>query len=150
MGNHEYYVGYEQSKDFFRQADITLLENSTATLPNQIQLAGLKDIHTAGVSEQDIIQVLNSLDKNQPIILLSHTPKYAKTAAKHGTDLMFSGHTHNGQIWPFNYLVRLQFPQIYGLYKIDDMLFYVTSGMFYWGIPLRFLAPAEIPIIEVN
>ena len=67
-----------------------------------------------------------------------------------GADLMFSGHTHNGQIFPFNYLVRLQFPRVYGLFDVDGMKFYITSGMFYWGVPLRFLAPAEIPVIEVN
>ena len=150
LGNHEYYVGYGDSKEFFKEAGLTLLENNTATLSNGIQVAGLKDIHTAHVTPQEIAAVLNTLDKNQPTILLSHTPKYAEVAAENGANLMFSGHTHNGQIWPFNYLVRLQFPRVYGLFDVNGMKFYITSGMFYWGIPLRFLAPAELPIIEVN
>lgn len=50
----------------------------------------------------------------------------------------------------FKYLVKIQFPRVYGLYEVNGMKFYITSGMFYWGIPLRFLAPAEIPLIEVN
>lgn len=150
LGNHEYYVGYGDSKEFFKEAGITLLENASTVLPNGVQVAGLKDIHTAGVTAQDVEDVLDALNKNHPIILLSHTPLHAEVAAQRGTNLMVSGHTHNGQLWPFNYLVRLQFPRVYGLFNVQGMNFYITSGLFYWGIPLRFLAPAEIPIIEVN
>ena len=150
LGNHEYYVGYGDSKEFFKESEIDLLENSATILPNGVQVAGLKDIRTAGVTPQEVEQLLATLDKNKPIILLSHTPQLAEEAARNGTDLMFSGHTHNGQLWPFNYLVRLQFPRVYGLFDVEGMKFYITSGLFYWGIPLRFLAPAEIPIIEVN
>ena len=149
FGNHEYYVGYENSKDFFKQAGITLLENSSALLPNGVQIAGLKDIRTAHVQAQDVARLLDGLNQQQTIILLSHTPLLAQTAAAHGADVMVSGHTHNGQLWPFNYLVKLQFPQSYGLFDIGDMKFYITSGVFYWGIPLRFLAPSEIVIVEV-
>lgn len=150
FGNHEYYVGYEQSKNFFKEAGVTLLENQTATLENGVQIAGIKDARTTHVTAQDITDLLAKTDKQKPLVFLSHMPMYAEEAAATGVDLMFSGHTHNGQIFPFKYLVHLQFPRVYGLHKVDGMNFYITSGMFYWGIPLRFLAPAEIPIIEVN
>lgn len=150
LGNHEYYVGYGDSKDFFQKANITLLENTAVTLPNGLQIAGLKDIKTAGVTAQDVISLLDGLDKHKPTFLLSHTPLYAEQAAAHGVDMMFSGHTHNGQIWPFNYLVRLQFPRVYGLFDVQGMKFYITSGMFYWGIPLRLFAPAELPLVEIQ
>ncbi len=150
LGNHEYYVGYGDSKEFFQKSNIVLLENALTQLSNGVQVAGLKDIKTAGVTAQETVQLIRQADPQKPLILLSHTPLYAQEAAIHGTDLMFSGHTHNGQIWPFNYLVRLQFPRVYGLFDVNGMKFYITSGMFYWGIPLRFLAPAELPIIEVN
>ena len=150
LGNHEYYVGYGDSKEFFKNSGVTLLENSAVTLPNGVQIAGLKDIRTAGVSAQQVTRLLDELNPQQPTILLSHTPLYAEEAADHGADLMLSGHTHNGQLWPFNYLVRLHFPRVYGLYHVNNMKFYITSGVFYWGIPLRFLAPAELVLIEVN
>lgn len=150
LGNHEYYVGYGDSKDFFEAAGVKLLENETAVLPNGVQVAGLKDIHTAHVTAQDVAAVLGRLDPEKPTILLSHTPSLAETAAAHGANLMLSGHTHNGQLWPFTYLVKLQFPRVYGLFDVNGMAFYITSGVFYWGIPLRFLAPAEIAFIEVN
>lgn len=150
FGNHEYYVGYEHSKKFFQDAGVTLLENQTAGLANGVQVAGIKDARTAHVTAQDVSRLLAQTDAQKPLIFLSHTPVYAEEAAANGADLMFSGHTHNGQIFPFKYLVLTQFPRVYGLYDVDGMKFYITSGMFYWGIPLRFLAPAEIPMIEVN
>ena len=150
LGNHEYYVGYEGSKQFFKDAGVTLLENQAVRLPNGMQVAGLKDIRTAHVSARDVENLLGGLDPQQPTILLSHTPLLAETAAAHGADLMLSGHTHNGQLWPFHYLVKTHFPRVYGLYDVNGMPFYITSGVFYWGIPLRFLAPGEIVILEVN
>ncbi len=150
FGNHEYYVGYENSKNFYQKAGIKLLENELITLPNGVQIAGLKDIKTTRVTKQDVSNLLANAEDDKPLIVLSHTPSYAEEMANYGTDLMFSGHTHNGQIWPFNYLVRLQFPRVYGLFDVNGMKFYITSGMFYWGIPLRLFAPAELPIIEVN
>lgn len=150
LGNHEYYTGYGDSKQFFKDAHITLLENQGVSLPNGVQIFGLRDILTARLAPQEIEAVFNNIDTSKGAILLSHTPLYAEQAAAHGFDLMLSGHTHNGQIWPFTYFVKMQFPRIYGLYEVNGMPFYITSGMFYWGVPMRFLAPAEIPIIEVN
>lgn len=150
FGNHEYYMGYGQSKALFKEAGVNLLENQTAVLENGVQVAGIKDARTTRVSAQNVTDLLSQTDAQKPLVFLSHTPVYAGQAAAAGADLMFSGHTHNGQIFPFKYLVYLQFPHVYGLYDVDGMNFYITSGMFYWGIPLRFLAPAEIPIIEVN
>ncbi len=150
LGNHEYYVGYGDSKQFYKDAGVTLLENSAAVLPNGVQVVGLKDIRTAGVSANQVAHLLGGLDAQKPTILLSHTPLLAEVAAAHGADLMLSGHTHNGQLWPFHYLVKTQYPRVYGLYDVENMKFYITSGVFYWGIPLRFLAPAELVLIEVN
>lgn len=150
LGNHEYYNRFQQALDFYHKAGITLLQNKTVSLPNGLQIAGIKDIRTAGVSPQDVRDLLSAADKQNPLIFLSHTPLYAEEAAAAGANLMLSGHTHNGQIWPFNYLVRWQFPRVYGLFDINGMPFYITSGMFYWGIPLRLFSPAELPIIEVN
>ena len=150
LGNHEYYVGYGDSKQFFKDAAVTLLENAAVTLPSGVQIAGLKDIRTAGVSAGQVAKLLDGLNREQPTILLSHTPLLAEVAAQHGADLMLSGHTHNGQLWPFHYLVKTQFPRIYGLHDVNGMKFYITSGVFYWGVPLRFLAPAELVMVEVN
>jgi predicted MPP superfamily phosphohydrolase len=65
-------------------------------------------------------------------------------AQQHGIGLQLSGHTHGGQLWPFNYLVRLQQPVIKGLEKVGNVWLYVSTGTGYWGPPMRLAAPAEI------
>lgn len=150
MGNHEYYNGLDNAIQFYKEAGIVPLQNEMARLPNGLQIAGVKDIPTTHVTSAELTRFLSQADPQQPLILLSHTPLLAEEAAAAGTDFMFSGHTHNGQIFPFNWLVNLRFPRAYGLFDVNGMQFYITSGMFYWGIPLRLGAPAEIPIIEVN
>ncbi len=151
LGNHEYYTGYENSLEFYRQAGITLLENEIHTLPNGLQLIGVKDIKTARVTATQLDQLLRQTDPAHARVLLSHQPSLTDTAAHHELPLMLSGHTHNGQIFPFNFFVRMVYPYVYGLYQMGPKSqIYVTSGMFYWGVPLRFLAPAEIPILHIK
>ena len=151
LGNHEYYVGLENSIDFYKQAGIELLQNQAAILSNGVQLVGIKDIKTASVSAAQLDELLARTHPDAPRILLSHQPLLTETAAAHQIPLMLSGHTHAGQIWPFHYLVKLVFPHIYGLYTIGQhSQLYVTSGMFYWGMPLRLFAPAELPVIHIQ
>ena len=151
LGNHEYYVGLQNSIDFFKQAGIELLQNQFVTLPNGLQIIGINDIKTTALTAEQLDELLTKTDEHSPRILLSHQPLLTDIAAKHQIALMLSGHTHNGQIFPFNLLVKLVYPYIYGLYQIGPQShLYVTSGMFYWGMPLRLFAPAEIPILHIN
>ncbi|MBR2504870.1 MAG: metallophosphoesterase, partial [Elusimicrobiaceae bacterium] len=72
-------------------------------------------------------------------------------AAKYQVPLMLSGHTHNGQIFPFNFFVKLKYKYVYGWYDLaENSKLYVTSGMFYWGMPLRFLTSSEIPLLHIK
>lgn len=151
LGNHEYYMGYDNSVDFYKRSGITLLQNQIHTLPNGVQLIGVNDIKTARVSPQHMDKLLAQSDPGKPRVLLSHQPLLADAAAKHKVPLMLSGHTHNGQIFPFNYLVKLQYRYVYGMYETGpSSKIYVTSGMFYWGVPLRFLSPSEIPVLHIK
>ena len=151
FGNHEYYVGYDNSDEFFRLAGIRRLNNEMLTLPNGLQLIGVNDIRTASITPQRLDNLLAQTDPNRPRILLSHQPLLTDVAAAHHIPLMLSGHTHNGQIFPFNLFVKHVYPYIYGLYETGPQSkIYVTSGMFYWGVPLRFLAPSEIPILHIK
>jgi predicted MPP superfamily phosphohydrolase len=71
-------------------------------------------------------------------------------AAEQGVDLQLSGHTHGGQIWPFNYLVQLQQPYIAGLHRHRDTFIYVSPGTGYWGPPMRLGTRAEITRITLT
>ncbi|MBR3632637.1 MAG: metallophosphoesterase [Elusimicrobiaceae bacterium] len=151
FGNHEYYMGYQNSVDFYQEAGVRLLQNQYETLPNGVQIIGINDIKTAHVTEQMLDNLLEQTDPDKLRLLLSHQPLLVEVAARHQIPLMLSGHTHNGQLLPFNLLVKLQYDYIYGLYQTGPHSnIYVTSGMFYWGMPLRLFAPAEIAILHIQ
>ena len=151
LGNHEYYTGYDNALAFYRAAGITLLQNQLQTLPNGVQVLGINDVKTARVTPQQLETLLDRSDPASVRILLSHQPLLTQTAAERQVPLMLSGHTHNGQIFPFNFFVKAVYPYVYGLYQTGEKSrIYVTSGMFYWGVPLRFLSPSEIPIIHLK
>jgi predicted MPP superfamily phosphohydrolase len=77
-------------------------------------------------------------------ILLNHEPSAVEMISDNNIDLMLSGHTHNGQMFPFNYMVKLRYKYIYGSYSVNDMDLYVTSGTATWGPKIRFGTQNEI------
>ena len=85
--------------------------------------------------------------KNKFNLLAVHQPSLWK-AVKNEVDLMLSGHTHNGQIFPFNLLVKIQFPEIYGLYQEKNNSLYVSSGVSTWGPKIRIGSQNEL--VQIN
>jgi predicted MPP superfamily phosphohydrolase len=77
-------------------------------------------------------------------VLLSHTPWQADRAARAGAELMLSGHTHGGQIWPFGYLVQTAYPLLAGRYDVDGMPMIVSRGTGTWGPRMRLWHRSEI------
>jgi predicted MPP superfamily phosphohydrolase len=71
-------------------------------------------------------------------------------AAEFGVDLMLSGHTHAGQIWPFTYVVRLMYPFVVGRYEVNGMTLLVSRGTGLWGPPMRLFRPGEITAITLR
>ena len=81
--------------------------------------------------------------------MIVHKPSIWKKAS-FKANLMLSGHTHNGQIFPFNLIVKLKFPQNYGLYKNNNNHLYVSSGSATWGPKIRIGSNNEIIYIELK
>jgi predicted MPP superfamily phosphohydrolase len=92
----------------------------------------------------DMVRALAGRDESRELVLLAHQPRAVVEAERAGVGLQISGHTHGGQIWPFNYLVRLQQPVTSGLVRFGRSLIYVSNGTGYWGPPMRLGSPAEI------
>lgn len=150
FGNHEYYQGFDDAVSSFKQADINLLENENEIFKG-INIIGVNDIKTTNLTKQNFENILKKkIDTNQFNLLLTHTPLYFKEAAQNGIDLMLSGHTHKGQIWPFNFLVKAVFPYFNGLYEEGKAKIFITSGTFFWGPPLRLFSKNEITIITLK
>ncbi|KAF0126976.1 MAG: phosphohydrolases family protein [Elusimicrobia bacterium] len=148
-GNHEYYYGLDRSLGCYEHMGINLLRNSTAEAGG-LKIAGLDDIRTAGLDEADVERVLAPLRDEPFALVLSHQPLLYDVIARKGRFLVLSGHTHRGQIFPFHFFTRLAYRYFYGLYRIGDSFFYVTSGAGTWGPPMRLLAPAEVPLITLR
>lgn len=145
-GNHEYYAGVDQSVALFERAGLTVLRNRTITAAPGLAIAGVDDLSVRkqfGMRDDPLGSALNQATAGATI-LLSHSPVQTKRAAGLGVDLMLCGHTHNGQIWPFNYIVALRYPMIAGLYMAGSMQVLVSRGAGTWGPRMRLWKPGEI------
>ncbi|MEW5906030.1 MAG: metallophosphoesterase [Elusimicrobiota bacterium] len=149
LGNHEYYYGLDRSMGCYEHMGIKLLRNSIAETGG-LKIAGLDDIRTAGLEEADVERALAPLRDEPFALVLSHQPLLYEVIAGKGRFLVLSGHTHRGQIFPFHFFTRLAYRYFYGLYRLGDSFFYVTSGAGTWGPPMRLLAPAEVPLITLR
>jgi predicted MPP superfamily phosphohydrolase len=152
VGNHEYYVGIEKSIAFTKESGFKVLRDENFELGGLISITGIDDsrnreeqaIHAA--MEKRLLQeapdrFFRLLLKHRPVIEKDSLGKF---------DLQLSGHTHKGQIFPFNLLTWLIFPVRTGLTSLESRGFlYVSRGTGVWGPPIRFLAPPEITILDL-
>jgi predicted MPP superfamily phosphohydrolase len=152
-GNHEFYAGIGQSLDFTRRAGFTVLRGEAVTAGNILRIAGVDDPAglafgpATGGSEEEL---LGNAPSPFYTILLKHRP-FMSAAAQKAADLQLSGHTHNGQIFPFRLLVRLWYPLLSGLYEWKNgAALYTSRGTGTWGPPMRFLSPPEVTIIDIE
>ncbi len=146
-GNHEYYAGADAWIAHLATLGIRTLRNERVRIGGEegFDLAGIDD-HSAG---SDLPKALAGREPDRACVLLAHQPRGIELADKLGVDLQLSGHTHGGQMFPWNFMVRLQQPYIDGLHKLARAQIYVSRGTGYWGPPMRVGAPAEITEIEL-
>ncbi|MEO0813865.1 MAG: metallophosphoesterase, partial [Myxococcota bacterium] len=135
---------------------VRVLRNERVAIEHQgavLHLAGVDD-HTASSFGRehgaDYAKALGGLSSDQAVLLMAHQPVQVKDASPHGVDLMLSGHTHGGQLFPFGALVLLAQPYVSGLHRHDARTqVYVSRGTGYRGPPMRLGAPAEITEITL-
>lgn len=145
VGNHEYYHGIDELITKFKSLNFRVLENESVSFGG-INLAGVYDLHGFKVNKfkPDFQKALANIDDAKPTVLLSHQPKSIQYLTQE-VDLMICGHTHAGQIFPLSLFVWLDQKYIYGLYTISEkMKLLVSSGVGFWGPPMRILSNSEI------
>ena len=150
-GNHEYYSGANAWIVEIRRLGLNVLLNEHAVLDHDgeaVIIAGVTDYsahHFDPAHRSDPAAALaGAPDLATVKVLLAHQPRSAFAAAKAGYHLQLSGHTHGGQFFPWNLVVKLMQPFTAGLHRLDDLWVYVSRGTGYWGPPKRFGAPSEI------
>lgn len=156
VGNHEYFHGVKPIIDYVNSLNIKVLENENIYIGEKNEgffLCGVYDRfgHRYKAFIPDINKALEGTD-NHPTVLLAHQPKYLEELeTTTGIDLVLSGHTHGGQIIPFNFLVKLQQPYVKGLHKHNDTTqIYVNKGTGFWGPPMRLGASSEITLLNIS
>ena len=159
LGNHEYYRGVYGIINYIKynfQDNIRLLQDESLVFrkgDEAINIIGLHDLagHRFGLLKPDIKKAFANVDENLAQVLLAHQPRQTLSLEDAKPDLILSGHTHGGQIFPFHFLVRLAQPFLSGLYKMNDKTqIYVSNGTGFWGPPLRVLAPSELTLITLK
>ena len=149
IGNHERYVGLEALQPLIESLGVTVLRQSSEVI-GEIQLIGIDDAESV---DQVAVQLpLIKRCGGKYNVLLYHRPLGWLDAFAEGVDLMLSGHTHNGQIFPFNWLVRAQFSRIHGLYPASNGAgqHYVSPGTGTWGPVMRLGAHNEITVFNLG
>lgn len=152
-GNHEYFHGVKKICEHLKSLGVNVLENESVVIDNTFNLAGITDLmgRRMKILEPDLKKALLHVKSSLPTILLAHQPKITKELKDEKIDLILSGHTHGGQIFPFGLLVLLDQPYLRGLYEYSkNRKIFVSSGTGYWGPPIRVMSPSEIVSIRLK
>jgi uncharacterized protein len=168
-GNHEYFSGYEPWLVEVAELGLKPLRNERVALPGGLDLAGVNDAIGGNYGDApDYAKALADRDPAKAVVLLAHQPIQVSQAANFGVDLQLSGHTHGGQMVPFNLIVGLQQPVVsgYDVVRWPDEIakrapqgapgvptgtqIYVTNGAGFWGPPVRVGAPPDVTLVELR
>lgn len=151
LGNHEYIGGIDKTLPYLKSINIKVLIDSVVTLPNGIQLVGRNDRSGRGMDQpKPLSELMASVNPEYPVIVMNHQPFNLSEASAANVDLHLSGHTHHGQLWPFNYVTKAIFELSWGYLKKGNTHFYVSSGYGTWGPPVRTGNRPEVVIFKLK
>jgi predicted MPP superfamily phosphohydrolase len=152
-GNHEFYAGIDRALAFTKKAGFSILRGEGRTISNLLNVAGVDDparkryLPDRAASEKALLE---KMPREKFTLFLKHQPVISSESL--GLfDLQLSGHTHKGQIFPFNLVTKLFYRMHTGLSKVNgNALLYVSRGSGTWGPPVRFLSPPEVTVIDIT
>ena len=162
LGNHEYYSSQPKARQFYREAGITLLQDSVAKNGN-LCIIGRDD--RTNVQRKSLAMIMedarkqgmiSSLDlhygkySNEFLFLLDHQPYHLEEAEQNGIDFQFSGHTHHGQVWPISWITDALYEKAYGTLQKGNTQYYISSGMGIWGGKFRIGTQSEYVVLTIE
>ncbi len=151
-GNHEFIGGAERTIPYIESKGIKILKDEVATIEGGIQLIGRLDRDSRRFYAKErasLEELIKDADKTKPLILLDHQPFNLEEAENNGIDLQLSGHTHNGQIWPLNWLTGKMYELSHGYLKKGNTHYIVSSGYGIWGPRIRLGSRPEVLLINL-
>lgn len=162
LGNHEYYSSQPKARRFYREAGITLLQDSVAKKGN-LCIIGRDD--RTNVQRKSLAMIMEDARKqgmistvdlhygkysNEFLILLDHQPYHLEEAEQNGIDFQFSGHTHHGQVWPISWITNALYEKAYGPLQKGNTQYYISSGMGIWGGKFRIGTQSEYVVLTIE
>jgi predicted MPP superfamily phosphohydrolase len=145
IGNHERYVDLAAIDERLRSLGVRVLRDAAA-LAGPFQFIGIDDVDNAAKIPAALGRI--DISPHHYGVLLYHRPDGFEAAAAAGIPLMLAGHTHAGQLIPFNFIVKRVFARIRGLYELEGARLYVSPGTGTWGPVLRVGSRSEITLLE--
>lgn len=152
-GNHEFIGGVEPAVAYLEKHKVKFLRDTAIFVDSAFWIAGRNDKDMkrfTGKDRKPLEAILKEVDKKYPVILMDHQPFNLEQAAENGADIQFSGHTHNGQMFPLSLITRAIYKPDWGYKKIGDCHFYVSCGVGTWGPPVRIGNYPEIVSVELT
>ncbi|WP_410768805.1 metallophosphoesterase [Fontibacillus sp. BL9] len=149
LGNHDKHNGTMQELiDTLERSGIKVLYDETITINDQLALIGRKD--KSDLDRLSLDKLMSNIDTEKPVILMDHQPTDLDVSEQAGVDLIVSGHTHHGQVFPGNLITNALFENDWGYLKKGNMHSIVTSGFGFWGPPIRIGTRSEIVNIKIE
>ncbi len=146
-------VNEKEMYEFLDRAGVRLLEDESLLIEDAFYLIGRRDYSKPGTKmggRASIESLTEGMDENKPILLMDHQPKELQADADAGVDAVFSGHTHDGQIFPGNLLLPLFWENACGYLEKEDLHSIVTSGVGVWGPAMRVGTDSEVAVIHIS
>ena len=152
-GNHEFINGADELDKYMEEMGLSVIRDSSVFIENSFYVVGRDDrskINFTGKQRKSLKEILTDINKNYPVILLDHTPSKLGEAVNENIDLQLSGHTHNGQMFPVNFITKWIYEISWGYLKKEQTQFYVTCGVGTWGPPVRLGSDSEIVNLKLK
>ncbi len=147
-GNHDLFDKTGICEYIKNNTSIKLLKDTALLIDNSFYLVGRED--RSKTDRLSLASITKSIDKKLPVFLMDHQPNDLQNSVDNGIDLQLSGHTHMGQFFPINLIVKKMYELPYGYKKKGNSHFYVSSGIGLWGPPFRIGTVSELCVIDVK
>lgn len=145
LGNHEYYGGIDGNIEYIKDLGINILRDESVKIEG-LTIVGRDDRHNK--NRKSLNELLKDIDRDSTVIVMDHNPQSLDELGDEKVDLYLSGHTHKGQLFPFNLVVNYMYENSGGYKKVGDTHTYVSSGLGTWMIPYRIGSKSEILIFS--
>lgn len=152
-GNHEYIGGVKPAVEYLQQHGVIVVRDSAILVNDIFYIIGREDRQSkymGNYNRKELEDIVKNLNKSKFRVLLDHQPYSLNEAVENDIDIQFSGHTHHGQMWPFNHITQAIFEVSRGLKKKDNTYIFVSTGFGTWGPPMRLGNRPEIVIFDIN